>query len=140
MPQSPPPARPLSVERIREVLAAWPPAVRDVVSDLPAEPDVALVTDYHRIIEIHQRAGEGGVKVARASLAAKLEAEDPPDAVADALPAGDALATRRLADVREGRQEATRGALARLAAIHPHEEAAVAACRAEIEAALARCR
>ena len=136
MPRAPRHARPLSVERIREVLASWPPDVREAATD----DDLALAADYHRIIEIHQRAGEGGVRVARASMAARLESEDPPDAVADALPAGDALATRRLAGVREGRHETARAAMARLAAVEPQEEAAVASCRAEIEAALARRR
>ena len=140
MPQSPPPPRPLSVERIRAVLAAWPPPVPGADGDPVAEPDLALVADYHRIIEIHHRAGEGGVVAARASLAARLEAEEPPDVVVDALPAGDALTTRRLAGVREGRRETTRAQISRLDAVEPHEEAAVAACRAEIEAALARRR
>ena len=135
------PDRTLSVERIREVLAAWPPERPEVVmSDLPTEPDVALVTDYHRIIAIHQQADSGGISEARETLAAQLDAEEPAEAVVDALPAGDALGTRRIAAVREGRQEAARATIRRLATIAPDEEAAVMACRAEIEAALQRMR
>jgi hypothetical protein len=76
----------------------------------------------------------------RAELAAQLRSETPAEAVADVLPAGDALGTRRMAAVREDRHEATRAEIARLAAVDPHEEAAVQACRAEIEAALDRRR
>ncbi len=140
MTQSHPHARPLSVERIREVLEAWPPATAEVMTDTATEPDLALVADYHRIVEIHQRASEGGVRVAREALEARLDAEMPAGEVADALPAGDALTSRRMARVRAGRHETTRAVVARLAAIEPDEEAAVLACRAEIEAALARQR
>jgi hypothetical protein len=128
--------RPLSVERIREVLAAWPPAAGPENGD----PNVALVADYHRIIAIHQYAGAGGVRAVRDAIAARLRSEPPSDTVADALPAGSALGSRRMAAAREGRHGAARDALARIEDVAPDEEAAVSACRAEIEAALARRR
>ena len=131
-------ARPLSVERIREVLAAWPPPVAG--DGTSTEPDLVLASDYHRIIEIHQAAEEGGVHGLREALAAQLRQEPPAEAVAETLPAGDALGTRRMASVRQDRHEATRHALARLDSIGPDEEAAVLACRGEIEAALQRLR
>ena len=130
--------RRLSVERIREVLAAWPPTLPG--DGTATEPDIMLATDYHRIIEIHQAAGEGGVLGLRDALAAQLREEPPAQEVAEALPAGDALGSRRMASVRQDRHEATRDALARLESIAPSEEEAVLACRAEIEAALARRR
>ena len=135
------PSRQLSVERIREVLAAWPPpSPVTAVGDLPTEPDVALVADYHRIIAIHQQADQGGISEARAGLVEQLHAEAPAEAVAEQLPAGDAFGTRRIAALREDRLETTRATIRRLDTIVPDEEAAVAACRAEIEAALDRLR
>jgi hypothetical protein len=130
------PLRRLSVERIREVLAAWPPAA----TPESAQADSALLADYHRIVAIHQSVGEGGVRAVREAIADRLRSEPPADAVADALPAGSALGSRRMAAAREDRHHAARDALARMEAVAPDEEAAVSACRAEIEAALARRR
>jgi hypothetical protein len=133
--------RTLSVERIREVLAAWPPDAPGVaVPETPAEPDLGLVTDYHRIIAIHRQADAGGTRGAREQIAAQLQAEMPAEDVADALPAGAAFTSRRVAAMREDRHEAARATIRRLELIEPDEEAAVMACREEIEAALRRLR
>jgi hypothetical protein len=130
------PPRPLSVERIREVLAAWPPAAAADTGD----PNVALLADYHRIVAIHHYVAEGGVRAVRDAVAARLRSEPPSGEVADALPAGTALGSRRMAAAREDRHVAVRDALARIEGVAPDEEAAVSACRAEIEAALGRLR
>ena len=134
------PSRQLSVERIREVLSAWPLSPAAHAGDFATAPDMEIVADYHRIIAIHQQADAGGIQEARQGLVEQLRSEPSGDLVIDKLPAGDAFATRRMAAVREDRLETTRATIRRLDTIAPHEEAAVAACREEIEAALARLR
>ena len=120
---------PLSVERIRAVLASLPP--------LPE--DDGLLRDYHRIVEIHTLASGDGLEAARHAARAALQ-EELPELEVDALPGGVGLAARRLDGVREEMRAAAEDALLRLDAIGPDEEAAVAACRVEIEAALAALR
>ena len=132
---------PLSVDRIREVLAILPPRMSaGLAADPVAAADVALVRDYHRILEIHALASAGGVAVAREKVEARLHDTDPDLVAVDALPAGAALGTRRVAAVREDMHQAHAEDLQRLTSIDPAEEAAVAACRDEIEQTLAQLR
>ena len=132
---------PLSVDRIREVLATLPPRMSSgMAADPVGESDVALVRDYHRILEIHSLASAGGVAVARERVTAKLHDTDPDLVAVDALPAGDALGTRRVAAVREDMHQAHAEDLQRLSAIDPAVEAAVAACAAEIQRTLDQLR
>lgn len=132
---------PLSVDRIREVLATLPPRMSaGLAADPVAADDVALVRDYHRIIEIHSLSSAGGVAVARERIEARLHDTDPDLVAVDALPAGDALGTRRVAAVREDMHQAHAEDLQRLRAIDPSEVDAVEACAAEIEHALSQLR
>lgn len=131
----------LSVDRIREVLAILPPRMSAGEASNPVEErDIALVRDYHRILEIHALASEGGVAAARERMAAALHHSAPDSEAVAALPAGSALGARRVVAVREDMHQAHAEDLRRLSAIDPAEEAAVAACRAEIEQTLASLR
>jgi hypothetical protein len=121
---------PLSVERIREVLAALP---------ISPDSDAGLMSDYHRIVEIHQLAQAGGVRTARAQLRAQVF-EEVPESEGDALPEGTGLAARRLDGVREEMRASAQATLGRLATISADEEQAVLDCAPEIESALAQLR
>ena len=121
---------PLSVARIREVLAALP---------ISPDSDAALMSDYHRIIEIHHRGQAGGVRSACAQLRAQVF-EEVPDSEGDALPQGTGLAARRLDGVREEMRASAQATLGRLATVSADEEQAVIECGPEIETALAQLR
>lgn len=119
---------PLSIERIREVLAALP---------ISPESDERLMSDYHRIVEIHHLAQSGGVRSACAQLRAQVF-EEVPESEGDALPQGTGLAARRLDGVREEMRASAQATLGRLATISADEEQAVLDCASEIDSALAQ--